>query len=102
MAAIKIEVLSWMARAFGQQESGRVILDHPVEEGETVGQLFQRLTQEYDRFGELVYDAKSGRLRDQVNVVINDRMLALAKGLDTPLTDGDVLVLIPAYAGGGA
>jgi molybdopterin synthase sulfur carrier subunit len=39
-------------------------------------------------------------LRRFVNVYVNDEDVRFADGLDTPTADGDVVVVLPAVAGG--
>lgn len=41
-----------------------------------------------------------GGLRRFVNVYLNDEDVRFLDGLDTPLTDGDVVTILPAVAGG--
>ncbi|WP_298231715.1 molybdopterin-synthase adenylyltransferase MoeB [uncultured Azohydromonas sp.] len=43
-----------------------------------------------------------GTLRPFVNVFVGDRDVRALRGLDTPLSEGDVLAVIPAVAGGSA
>ncbi len=50
----------------------------------------------------LLYDAQHQRLTEYVDVVLNDRLLDLQGGLDAALSPGDVLLFLPAHAGGGA
>lgn len=100
MPTVTLEVMSWLAKAFDRERMTRMIVEEPITEGETVRDLFERLATQYERFDEYVYDVQGGFVRGQVSVVINERMLTLANGLDTVLSGGDALVLIPAYAGG--
>ncbi len=39
-------------------------------------------------------------LRRFINVYVNDEDVRFTGGLDTPVTDGDVVVILPAVAGG--
>lgn len=41
-----------------------------------------------------------GALRPYVNVFVNERNCRLLQGLDTPLSGGETLAIIPAVAGG--
>lgn len=43
---------------------------------------------------------EKGALRPYINVFHNDEDVRFAEGLDTPLTDGDELAIVPAIAGG--
>ncbi len=43
-----------------------------------------------------------GKLRRFVNVYLNDEDVRFVDGIDTKLTDGDTVTILPAVAGGMA
>lgn len=43
---------------------------------------------------------RGGALRPHVNLFLNDGDIRAAQGLDTPLHEGDVLMIVPSVAGG--
>src|SRR2546421_12802462 len=68
-------------------------------EGTTVGEVLDAL---YERYGELRSRiAEDGGLRRFVNVYVGGGGIRLLDGLDTPLSDGDGVAILPAVAGGG-
>lgn len=68
-------------------------------EGSTVGDVFQALIERYPGLrGNLLDDA--GGLHKFVNVYKDDDDIRYLEGLDTKVSDGDVLSLLPAVAGG--
>jgi MoaD family protein len=68
-------------------------------EGATVGELFDQLVAEYPGLkGQLV--TEEGTLHRFVNVYRNDDDIRYLDRLDTPLSDQDVVSIIPAVAGG--
>ena len=67
-------------------------------EGATVGQVLDAL---YTRFGELRSRiAEDGGLRRFVNVYVDGEDIRFLDGLDTPVSDGDEVTILPAVAGG--
>lgn len=67
-------------------------------EGETVGQVLDAL---YVQFGELRERiADDGGLRRFVNVYISGEDIRFLDGLDTAVSDGDEVTILPAVAGG--
>ena len=67
-------------------------------DGATVGEVFTEITSRYPGLaGQLVDDA--GGLHKFVNVYCNDDIRYLEQ-LDTKVTDGDVISILPAVAGG--
>ncbi|MDQ1704842.1 MAG: sulfur-carrier protein [Frankiaceae bacterium] len=68
--------------------------------GETLSDLFTDLDSRYDGLrGRLVSD--EGALNRFVNVYLNDEDVRFLGGIETPLSDGDVVTILPAVAGGG-
>jgi sulfur-carrier protein len=65
----------------------------------TVGEVFAELAVRYPGISEQLVD-ESGSLRKFVNVYRNDDDIRYLDQLDTKLTDGDVVSILPAVAGG--
>jgi len=69
-------------------------------EGATVGEVLKALDAAHKGFAERVFD-EGGKLRRFVNVFVADEDIRFAQGLDTPVTDGTTVSIVPAVAGGG-
>ena len=70
-----------------------------VAEGESVREVLQRLAQEHPATeGQLFGD--EGELNRYVNVYLNDEDVRVLHGLETEVSAGDTLVILPAMAGG--
>ncbi len=66
--------------------------------GSTVGEVLDAL---YERHGELRSRiAEDGGLRKFVNVYVGGEDIRFLDGLDTPVSDGDEVTILPAVAGG--
>jgi molybdopterin converting factor small subunit len=70
----------------------------PVE-ATTVGEALRALDATSPGFGERIFD-EDGKLRRFVNVFLAEEDVRFLQGLDTPLTEGAVLSIVPAVAGG--
>jgi sulfur-carrier protein len=69
--------------------------------GGTLAELIDELDSRYAGLrGRLVDD--SGALRRFVNVYLNDEDVRFMNGLDTKLSDGDTVTVLPAVAGGSS
>ncbi len=67
--------------------------------GSTVGEVLRTLTAAYpDTEGQLF--GPDGDLNRYVNVYLNDEDVRVLDGLDTAVSDGDTVVILPAMAGG--
>ena len=71
--------------------------------GETLAELFADLeTRHAGIQARLVDEDADGELRRFVNVYLNDEDVRFVDGIDTKLTDGDTVTILPAVAGGMA
>jgi adenylyltransferase/sulfurtransferase len=67
--------------------------------GGTVGELLSDLTKRYDGLRKHLY-ADDGRLRNFVNVYLNDEDIRYLQREKTPVKAGDTLSIVPSVAGG--
>ncbi len=68
-------------------------------EGSTVGEVLRTLTTAHpDTEGQLF--GPDGDLNRYVNIYLNDEDVRVLDGLDTAVSDGDTVVILPAMAGG--
>ena len=75
--------------------------DAPVlgADADTVGAVLEQIGARHPGFLQrIVVDA--GELRPYVNIFVGTENVRSSSGLETPLSDGDVVSIIPAVAGG--
>ncbi len=90
--SVTVKLPTQLRDAAGGQASAEV-------DGATVGEALQAL---YDRHGELrarMADDE-GALRRFVNVYLKGEDIRFLDGLDTAVSDGDEVTVLPAVAGG--
>src|ERR671939_1501718 len=68
-------------------------------EAQTAGEALERLTSEHAELRRHLFNDEN-RLRNFVNVYVNDEDIRHARGADTPLKDGDTIMIVPSIAGG--
>ena len=68
-------------------------------EGANVGELLNNVGRRYPGFLDGVFDT-DGELRQFVNIYVNDEDIRYLGRLETPVTGGDVVSILPAVAGG--
>jgi sulfur-carrier protein len=68
-------------------------------DGATVSDALGSLDQQYPGFHDRLYDA-DGKLRQFINIYVNDSDIRFSQGLDTPVGERDELAIVPAVAGG--
>jgi molybdopterin synthase sulfur carrier subunit len=67
--------------------------------GATVGEALESLYAEHGELRDRLSDGDGG-LRRFVNVYLGGEDIRFLDGLDTPLSDGDEVTILPAVAGG--
>jgi len=67
--------------------------------GGTVGEAMDDLVEQFPALRPHLFNGKA-ELRPFVNLFLNDENIKVLRGLDTPLKEGDRLMLIPSIAGG--
>ena len=95
---VSIEVVPWLTDHFGHRGQGRLRLEERLPRGATVLDLVHRLAQEHPTFAGEAF--RHGQLSGHVAVLLNNRWLRPTHNLDTTLEPGDVVTLLPAFAGG--
>ncbi len=67
--------------------------------GSTVGEVLRALTAEHPDTQSQLF-GPDGDLNRYVNVYLNDEDVRVLNGLETGVSDGDTVVILPAMAGG--
>ena len=68
-------------------------------QADTVGAVLEQIGARHPGFLSRVV-VEEGELRPYVNVFVGSENVRSSAGLDTPVSDGDVVSIIPAVAGG--
>jgi molybdopterin synthase sulfur carrier subunit len=68
-------------------------------QGATVREALDDLVERHPELGERVYD-EQGQLRRFINLFVSGEDVRFLNGLETPLSEGAELSIVPAVAGG--
>jgi molybdopterin synthase sulfur carrier subunit len=82
-----------------RQIVGTKIVEVPVQTEKTIGDLLRALVQQYPKLDESIWYS-DGSLAEHVAVILNGRDIRHLEGVDTPLTDDDILDVFPPVGGG--
>jgi len=67
----------------------------------TINNVLRQLAKQYGKgFKEYVYDAKTGEPKGFLQFLVNGKSIVTPNLLETTLSDGDVLAIIPPVGGG--
>ncbi len=75
--------------------------DHVELEGQTVGQLINELVHRYKSLQRHLFN-EQGKLRNFVNVYVNEEDIRYLKDQETPVHAGDTVIIVPSIAGGSS
>jgi len=100
MNSPRVELRLWLKDWPGWNQAGPIILQEPIEEGETLRSVLNRLAERVPQFKETIFDPMTQSISDEVALVINDRFQSLSLGLEIKMQDGDRILLFPYLAGG--
>ncbi len=89
--AIKVQIPTPMREQAGGKAEVEVT-------GGTVQAALADLVRQYPGLGPKLFDG--GKVRPYVNVFVNDEDIRYLDEMNTPVTDGVIVALIPAVAGG--
>jgi len=68
-------------------------------QGDKIGEALNSLTAQYPELKKHLFDAE-GRLRNFVNIYVNDEDIRYQQQADTPIKESDEISIIPSIAGG--
>jgi len=68
--------------------------------GSNVGEVLRSLAKQHPATESQLF-SEDGELNRYVNVYLNDEDVRVLQGLDTEISQGDTVVILPAMAGGG-
>ena len=97
---IRLRILPWFSNLIKGEKSGELSLDFFLTEGSTFQDFLRVLTSQRSDIAALFCDQADGQVKYNAVIVINDRVIELVGGYQALLSDGDVIMVMPAYSGG--
>jgi len=92
MGKVKLRLLATLATAIGRKEL--------ETEASSLKEVLDALTAQYgDKFKTKVFDT-DGNPKRQIKIYVNGKDMRFLNELETPLNDGDEVLILPAVTGG--
>lgn len=79
--------------------AGQKEITVPFTDGQTVRQLIADIADAYPALAEQIVN-EQGELTGLVHILVHGRHVHWMQGLDTPIRESDIVVLMPPSAGG--
>jgi len=99
MSGSKVKLELWINEWPGSAQGGPTVIEEPIEEGETLGALLNRVAKCIPQIRGTIFDPLTQSISEEVALVINDRVQS-PHLLETKLQDGDRILFFPYLAGG--
>ena len=80
--------------------SAYLTVELPLDGAGTIGELLSNFTREHQEYALLFFDDVTGKISDEINVVLNRNMLVSSEAGKVKLKDGDTILVLPIYTGG--
>ncbi len=80
--------------------STNFVVESPIDGSTTVGEVLAGFSRERPEFTRVIFDAATGKISDEINVVLNQSLLISSEAGKVRVKDGDSILLMPIYTGG--
>ena len=100
MEKVQLKIPPFFAYIMDPNASDWFVLEKEIGQETTIRDFLTDLSLNNSEFRDLVFNPDDGTVGDQIDIVINQKLLDVTREMDTKLNDGDVVILLPVYAGG--
>jgi len=95
---ISVRFFTSLREIIGKREEA---LEFPEGEAVTLDKVLRKLGKRHgEGFTQYVYDHQTGNVKGFLQFLVNGRSASTINALETELSDGDVLAIIPPVGGG--
>ncbi len=98
--SVTVEVTTWVTKHVGGDGSGSKVFSEAFAPGETVGDVLRRFSARFPELDAALWGPGRADLGEHIEVVVNDAVLGVTHGLDSPLKNGDRITLLGQFMGG--
>ena len=100
MGKVQLKIPPFFAYIMDPNASDWFVLEKEIGGKTTIRDFLTELASNNSEFRDVVFNPDEGTVSDQIDIVINQKLLDFTREMDTKLNDGDVVILLPVYAGG--
>jgi molybdopterin converting factor small subunit len=98
--SVTVEVTTWVTKHVGGDGSGSKVFTEFFALGETVRDVLRRCSARFPELDAALWSPDHTELGEHIEVVVNDAVLGVTHGLDSPLKNGDRITLLGQFMGG--
>ncbi len=97
---VQVKITPSITSAIDPKYSDWLTLEREIQDEATVCDLLRSLARSYPSFGKMLFEGETGRVSDEINLVLNHSILETPEVAETRLKNGDTLIVLPVYSGG--
>jgi len=98
--SVTVEVTTWVTKHVGGDGSGSTVFTEAFAPGERVRDVLRRCSARFPELDAALWSPDRSELGEHIEVVVNDAVLGVTHGLDSPLNNGDRITLLGQFMGG--
>jgi len=98
--SVTVEVTTWVTKHVGGDGSGSTVFTEAFAPGETVRDVLRRCSARFPELDAALWSPDRTELGEHIEVVVNEAVLGVTHGLDSPLKNGDRITLLGQFMGG--
>ena len=96
--SVPVELVGWPTRFVGGDGGTRRVFDEPLAAGATVRSVLRGLSARFPDLAAALWHGDG--LGEHIEVLVNDAVLGIDHELDSPIAEGDRIVLLAQFMGG--
>lgn len=98
---VRVGLISWVNQLVGGNGAGTTEFSQQAPVDSTVYEVLDLLARRHPKLRATLWDEDDhSRIGPHIEVIVNDAILGVTHHLDTPLRDGDEILLTGQYIGG--
>ena len=98
---VRVGLISWVNQLVGGNGTGTTEFSEQAPADSTVYEVLEQVAQRHPQLRSTLWDEDDrSKLGLHIEVIVNDAILGVTHHLDTPLRDGDEILLTGQYIGG--
>ena len=100
MGKVQLKIPPFFAYIMRPGASDWFVVEREIEKDISIYDLLTDLALSNSEFHKTIFNPDDGTISDQINIILNQKLLNFPREMATKLSDGDVITLLPVYSGG--
>ena len=99
MGKVQLRIASSLA-GLRKAPSGWLVLEKESGQLATIGELLADVVSSYPNLRKVIFNPDTGEVSNKLNIILNDSLLPITDVIETRISGGETITIVPVYAGG--